>query len=107
MRAAKFLLANAFGVNCLAYPRWNSLSQAPIYRRYPSVRRGNGESGEMTAVKTIRQRTGPESTNFHFVAQTGARHPDDCAPRLTQKDPSPRLRSAPGEAAYQVSARGK
>src|SRR5439155_25743866 len=34
----QILLANAFGVSCLAYSKWNSLSQAPIYRRYWSVR---------------------------------------------------------------------
>src|SRR6266487_1216822 len=44
----QILLANAFGVSCLAYPGWNSLSRAPIYRRYPSARRGNGECGETT-----------------------------------------------------------
>src|SRR4029077_8859594 len=72
----QILLANAFGVTCLAYPRWNSLSQAPIYRHYPSVQRGIGESGGMTGAKTDRQRTGPGTKNFHFVAQTEARHPD-------------------------------
>ena len=72
----QILLANASGVSCLAYPRWNSLSQAPIYPRYPSVRRGNGESGGTTDAKTDRQRTDPESMNFHFVAQTESRHLD-------------------------------
>jgi hypothetical protein len=73
---SQILPANAFGVNCLAYEGWNSLSRAPIYRRYPSARRGNGECGETTDAKTNWQRTGPGSMNFHFVVQTEARHLD-------------------------------
>jgi hypothetical protein len=72
----QILLANAFGASCLAYPGWNSLSRVPIYRRYPSARRGNGECGETTDAKTNWQRTGPGSMNFHFVALTEARHPN-------------------------------
>ena len=33
----QILLANAFEVSCLPYSKWNSLSQAQIYRRYWSV----------------------------------------------------------------------
>src|SRR5207248_10410910 len=84
----QILLAKASGVSSLAYPRWNSLSQAPIYPRYPSVQRGNGESGEMTDPKTVGKRTVPDSMNFHHAAQT-VPLPLDCRPRtLTLKDPS-------------------
>ena len=69
--------AKADTFNCLAYPRWNSLSQAPIYRRYPSVQRGNGEFGGTTGAKTNRQHSGPGTKSFHFVAQTQARHHSD------------------------------
>src|SRR5581483_4866968 len=69
------LLANTFGVSCLVDSKWNLLSQAPICRRYPSIRKGNGESGETTDAKTIWQSTDPGSAKFHFVAQTEARHP--------------------------------
>jgi hypothetical protein len=73
----QILIANAFGVSCLAYPRRRQLSQAPTCRHYPSVRRGNGESGGMTGAKTNRLQADPGTKNFHFVAQTEARRPDD------------------------------